>query len=1405
MYLKPWLAGIGNRVRSHRSSSRRINRRPNQFVQCESLEPRTLLTVNALLLNGSELVVVSDRDDAITVRADLTGNVQVLDDGFPIFVGQIAAASLTKIEIVGGDADNTLDVSGVNLTQFTALTTIEIDGGDGNDTIIGSNDFGELIDGDDGDDTITGGGGNDTIDGDDGDDMIFGGLGNDSLDGGDGIDNIIGDVGQDTIRGGHGNDILDGGFEGDSIDGGQGDDIITGADGNDSIIGGSGNDLITGGIGIDTILGGANNDTINGNDGNDLLFGQGGDDLIFGDVGNDMIEGDDGNNSLFGGVGNDFILGDLGDDSIEGDSGNDTIFAGGGNDFANGGLGDDIVSGNSGNDTLVGGFGIDNLQGGRGDDSLQSVLATVAIIDAVFDPEGDVGQTGTLQFTLALSVPVNAPIVVTYATADGTALAGQDYVGVTGLITFAPNQISQTINVVIMGDTAIEGNESFLLNLTNISGPATLANAQATGIIVDDELTLPIINIDGILQPPMGAQRPDTVGDVGPNHYVQAAHGLDAFGNFQSEFVVFDKTGNLLQGPRTFRSLAAGFPFDNGLGDPIVQYDQFADRWLLVEGVGSNINVFVSQTSDPTGNYYAYTATTSGTNFPHFQKVAIYPDAYVITVEERLFVNSNHAATSTFAMDRINMLQGLAERPTQRFTVPDLAGWIPGNQLQTLTPADPDGPAPQLGTGALLMRQRDDELHNPGLNNPTSDFLEVYELIVDFDNAANSGLTQIADVPVGEFDSIFSTQLAINQPAPGLDLQTLESFINNRLQYRNFGAHETLVGNFTVDVGVDQAGLRWFELRRVGAGPWTVFQEGTQAPDSSDRWFGAISMDANGNIALAYNVSSSTVFPSLRYTGRLAGDPLGTMTQGELVIVDGTGSQTSAPFFGDYSVMSVDPSDDRTFWFTGEYIVAGGNWSTRIATFAFGGVVPIVSMTNAFDNGDTINGGSGDDTLFGAFGNDLLIGDDGRDQLTGNEGDDTILGGSGNDMVNGAAGNDSLDGETGNDSLDGGAGFDEIIWTGTGSGIDVILPATGSASVVITTSNLANTISVEKAGKFLRVAEGADSITTSLTVNSVTINTGDGNDTINVQSLNGINLLNVSINGQAGNDTITGTGSSVGLLRIVMDGGDDNDAISGTLGNDIIRGGDGNDIVNGSGGNDTIDGGFGNDLLNGEEDRDSIDGGVGNDTIFGGDGNDVARGGFGNDFINGDSGNDDVRGGEGDDVVVGSFGNDVLRGDNGKDSLFGGTGNDSLHGGNGDDYLRGHSGFDQIKGGDGNDEITGDAGDDIIDGGDGNDMITDSDGLNTLSGGDGDDVIVGGLNDDTILGGDGNDQIYAGGGRDLVFGEDGDDTLRGNSGKDRFSTGEGNDVIGDQGANEVVGDFANIFQAMKLAFASLTF
>ncbi|MBN1886960.1 MAG: fibronectin type III domain-containing protein [Thermoflexales bacterium] len=441
---------------------------------------------------------------------------------------------------------------------------------------------------------------------------------------------------------------------------------------------------------------------------------------------------------------------------------------------------------------------------------------------------------------------------------------------------------------------------------------------------VSASFSTPSLNFEGMVR--TDRIPPDTVGDVGPNHYIQLVNGNG------TQVSIYDKQGVRLAGPFTLASLweanggSAGDPCTIGRGDPIPLYDQLADRWLLSEfaSTGNHLCVYISRDSDPViSGWYVYDFSTPET--PDYPKYAVWPDAY--------YVSTNESVPAVYALDRAKMLAGDSGATFQRFWAPELAGF----DFQALIPGDLDGATPPpAGSPNYFLRHRDDEVHNPGANDPSRDFLEVWEFRVDFDTPANSSFAKALDIEVAEFDSTLcglNNMYCFPQPGGSL-LDPIAEVVMWRLQYRNFGAYETLLGNFTVDVGADRGGIRWFELRKAGSGDWGLHQEGTYAPDAANRWIGGIAMDAAGNIALGYSVSSSSVYPSIRYAGRLATDTLGTLPWGEYNVVAGTGSQASNRW-GDYSAMSVDPADDCTFWYTNEYIPAGGAWRTRIASFGF--------------------------------------------------------------------------------------------------------------------------------------------------------------------------------------------------------------------------------------------------------------------------------------------------------------------------------------------------------------------------------------------------------------------------------------------------------------------------------------
>ena len=465
-------------------------------------------------------------------------------------------------------------------------------------------------------------------------------------------------------------------------------------------------------------------------------------------------------------------------------------------------------------------------------------------------------------------------------------------------------------------------------------GPDPLLAVQeaAEPMGVDGFETL-LLNFNG--QGFSGVNPPDTVGEVGPSHYVQMING----GSGTRVTIHNKSTGAVTVGPVILDSLATSGACQTGMGDPIVLYDQQANRWLLSEFAdsGNHLCVYISTSSNPGGSYYAYDFTTP--NFPDYPKYAVWRDAYYVSTNES-------GGPAVYALDRTRMLSGLSAT-FQRRTAPALSGF----GFQALTPADLDGATlPPSGAPGLFMRHRDTEVHGPS-GMPSKDLLEVWAFTVNWATPASSTFSKIADIQVAEFDSTLcglSSYSCIPQPGTNTRLDPLREVIMWRLSYRNFGSRQVLVGNFATDVGSDRAGVRWFELRK-GSGSWSLFQEGTYAPGNLSRWMGGIAMDGSGNMALGYNVGSSSTYPGLRYVGRIASDGAGTMPRGEYTIVNGSAANGSNRY-GDYSAMSIDPADDCTFWFTGQWNDAS-QWKTRIAKMKFdqcGTVQPPPGVAKAY-------------------------------------------------------------------------------------------------------------------------------------------------------------------------------------------------------------------------------------------------------------------------------------------------------------------------------------------------------------------------------------------------------------------------------------------------------------------------
>jgi len=438
----------------------------------------------------------------------------------------------------------------------------------------------------------------------------------------------------------------------------------------------------------------------------------------------------------------------------------------------------------------------------------------------------------------------------------------------------------------------------------------------------------PLLNFEGIGNV-NGDLTADPNGDVGPNNYIQTIN---------SSFAVWDKSGNLLYGPVDYKTIWASFPGPWSTyywGDPIVKYDQMADRWVMISlaidyyGTGFYTMIAVSETSDPLGSYYCY--SYSFDEQPDYPKISVWPDAYYITLNVIDFNTSDYYHTLYAAVDRDAMLEGETLANMIGFEVVD-----PGEIYLFPLPADCRGNFVPVNEPCPIVKLGRHIQTNPWLLS-----LDVYEFSVNWDVPGNSTFYQVFQHDIGQFETL-SGGFGPGAPQLGSDtnVMTIPLYMMYPLTFRKFSNQNTLVCCFTV-WEEDQHYITWYELRNE-TGDWYVYQTGNYAPGDEHYFFPSITVNGNGDMALAYSVSGEEMYPSIRFTGRRSEDSLGVMTFEELEIYKGSNYANTyqAGFgqnrWGDYTSMMVDPLDDSTFWYTNMYTTSSndlGNWATRVFTF----------------------------------------------------------------------------------------------------------------------------------------------------------------------------------------------------------------------------------------------------------------------------------------------------------------------------------------------------------------------------------------------------------------------------------------------------------------------------------------
>ncbi len=433
---------------------------------------------------------------------------------------------------------------------------------------------------------------------------------------------------------------------------------------------------------------------------------------------------------------------------------------------------------------------------------------------------------------------------------------------------------------------------------------------------------------------------PDTTLAVSPTQIVQWVN---------SQFAVYNKAGvpqlpapGFLNGNAIWSALGpASICATTNRGDPIVQYDRINQRWILSQfafnaGFSNNSQcIAVSTTSNALGSYALY-EYSFGNLLPDFGKLGIWTDGYYITYN--MFTNGNaFAGGRACAYDKAQMLVGQ----------PATSVCFNSNTRFSFLPADIDGttlppagaPNPHISWDWAFIAGPPAVPYKMQLTKFKPNFVTPALSTFDdgFGGATFSAVTFQLDASTiaacGDNGNACVPQLGTVQL-----LDTLGSRHNYRLVYRNFGTHDALLVTQAVDpAGPVNAAVRWWEIRNPTGNPPVVFQNSTFAPGTDARWMSSAAFDKRGNIGVGYSVSSATMNPAIKITGRLRNDPKNLMRT-EVLVQAGGGSQTTTlSRWGDYSTMQIDPVDDCTFWYTTQYIGANGtfNWRTRVASFKF--------------------------------------------------------------------------------------------------------------------------------------------------------------------------------------------------------------------------------------------------------------------------------------------------------------------------------------------------------------------------------------------------------------------------------------------------------------------------------------
>jgi hypothetical protein len=419
---------------------------------------------------------------------------------------------------------------------------------------------------------------------------------------------------------------------------------------------------------------------------------------------------------------------------------------------------------------------------------------------------------------------------------------------------------------------------------------------------------------------------------VGPDHIVQIVNSRMAV--FTKKGAKYDATGKVLYGAVNTNTLFKGFggpceAMNNG--DAVVRYDQLAERWLYVMPIFRKIPgrdeepysmcYAVSQGADPLGPYYRYEFRRK--LFPDYPRPAVWPDGYYNPTSTGDTVIQKHDCIA----DRAKMLQG--KDATEQCLIID--------GVNFLNNADIDGRGlPPSGAPNIMMAAGGSQLHKV----MEDDGIYAWKVHVDWDNPKNTAATGPTKIAVAPYHYLCDGQLTNCVPQPGATrrLDAQGDKIMQRLVYRNIDGRESIVALHSINTAAGAGGVRWYEFRLDAKRDPALYQQGTYAPDGFYRWMASPGMDRLGNIGIGYSFGGTPHYAGQRFAARMAGDPLGQLTFHETVLATGEAAQTYGNRWEDYATLAMDPSDDCTFWYVGDYYKAGAtNYSSRIGGFRLPG------------------------------------------------------------------------------------------------------------------------------------------------------------------------------------------------------------------------------------------------------------------------------------------------------------------------------------------------------------------------------------------------------------------------------------------------------------------------------------